>query len=639
MAGLFCQLQRTRFDGMLHVTCGARSAAIGFRSGVPVTFLDPMQGHTLGEDLVESGRLTRAQYSTVIARVTDGLVEDEAVAFYEHAVQLGYLTEQDAHVELSSRIRTCLMQVLSWTDCEVVFDTGAVFLDGQREFPQNTGALVYMGVRTFYEEDYLERFFQQPWRTYLRLLAPAQTIAEYFGLDDDELQLLQRSAPAAPLSKLLNDPNVERAHVLGLLMLVRLAELCEMGGAPFANDREASGARAAPARPLTAPVTSDDTPTLPPPPDLQPSAAAVARPANRPLMPNTGSSGAYRAVAMTESTAVTPPRTTGGSSGAYRAVAATEHAGASSQRSTGGSSSAYRAVAAAEHAASTQQQNNGNSGAHRAVVPPESRPLTNSDALSGQAASTPRANTTSSADATQEALREAAARTAKARKATTTVRRGPPPSTGSAVRPETQQPAAPTTTQAPAAAAPTTGQQQRPEYAKAHLKELLARRRPNTQSQEPASPSKRSLAQELRHVRDLLREQHYVRAEEVLRGLAQQDPDNEVLRAYHLWSRMRIQQTDEKQVEELRELAKKLMAEAEHAAFASYALGHIYFNAKKDDLAEKFFKKAHGADRTNKDAERHVLILERRKQVAAEAENTANRKLFGIQISNTKPKV
>jgi hypothetical protein len=65
-------------------------------------------------------------------------------------------------------------------------------------------------------------------------------------------------------------------------------------------------------------------------------------------------------------------------------------------------------------------------------------------------------------------------------------------------------------------------------------------------------------------------------------------------------------------------------------------LGHLYLHAKKDDLAEKYFRRAHAADRSNRDAERHVLILERRKQVAAEAEANANRKIFGITINKPK---
>jgi hypothetical protein len=58
----------------------------------------------------------------------------------------------------------------------------------------------------------------------------------------------------------------------------------------------------------------------------------------------------------------------------------------------------------------------------------------------------------------------------------------------------------------------------------------------------------------------------------------------------------------------------------------------LAFVAKKDDVAEKFFRKAFARDKTMKDAERHILILERRKQVLANAEAQNNVKLFGITI-------
>jgi tetratricopeptide (TPR) repeat protein len=176
------------------------------------------------------------------------------------------------------------------------------------------------------------------------------------------------------------------------------------------------------------------------------------------------------------------------------------------------------------------------------------------------------------------------------------------------------------------------------DYARAHLQELLKRKRQAQAPAEPATPAKYEPVRNLRHAQELLRDQHYARAEEVLRELAAQDPQSDVLRAYHLWSRMRAEPApDESHAGELTDLAKKLVQTPEHTAFASYVLGHIYLAAKKDDLAEKYFRRAHAADRGHKDAERHLLILERRKQQAADGDAAGTRKIFGIQISQPKP--
>ena len=50
---------------------------------------------------------------------------------------------------------------------------------------------------------------------------------------------------------------------------------------------------------------------------------------------------------------------------------------------------------------------------------------------------------------------------------------------------------------------------------------------------------------------------------------------------------------------------------------------------KKEDNADKFFRKAMELDKNNKDAERHVRLLELRKKSAA---SDAQNKIFGIEI-------
>jgi hypothetical protein len=175
-----------------------------------------------------------------------------------------------------------------------------------------------------------------------------------------------------------------------------------------------------------------------------------------------------------------------------------------------------------------------------------------------------------------------------------------------------------------------------PEYAKAHLKEILMRRR-QVSRPEPTgrtvADKPRDPVQDLKTAQDLLREKHFGKAEELLRAVVEANPQNEMARLFWVWSKVRsAQEPDGKDLEELRDGARKLVQNEEHGAFACYVLGHLAFVAKKDDVAEKFFRKAFARDKTMKDAERHILILERRKQVLANAEAQNNVKLFGITI-------
>ena len=566
LGGVFCRLQRERFDGVLRIESAGQAAAIGFRGGCPVTFDDATPGHTLGDLFVERGQLTRAQCNAVIARMTDVLVDDEAVAFCEQALELGYLSEQEVTLELSERIRARLIQVLSWHDCRTELEPGEAALYGRREFPQELGAIVYMGVRTFYEDDFIARCLPDPTRTYLRLTAAPASISHFFGLDDDEFQLLRKIDPEAPLASLLKLKDLDRAHLLSLVLLLALSGHGELGSAPFSAqpEPERSGARPAPRRPVSerpteipphAPNAFDSLPADPAPREAAPIDAAMGRRISRP-------------VDATQEALL--------------------EAAARTARTRKSSSAVRRTPSELQHKALTPEPH--------AQVPIRPRPHTQ-PSIPIVTAANPATGVTS--------------RTS---------------STNTPAQPDTRASAAPN--------------QLRTDYAKAHLDELIKRKKQSGAQPEAAATSvKRDPARELRQARDLLREQHYARAEELLRGLVEREPDNEVLRTYHLWARFRAQpDAAETLGPELRELAKKLVHDSEHGAFAAYALGHVFFSAKRDDMAEKYFKRAHAADKTNKDAERHVLILERRKQQNAEQAAAANRKIFGIQISNAKPK-
>jgi tetratricopeptide (TPR) repeat protein len=182
----------------------------------------------------------------------------------------------------------------------------------------------------------------------------------------------------------------------------------------------------------------------------------------------------------------------------------------------------------------------------------------------------------------------------------------------------------------PASPSPTS-----PEYQKAHLKELMQRKQHAAAvAEHPSGGAPRvDPVRELRLAQESLRDGQYARAEEHLRPLVEQSPEDDTIRTYHLWAQLRASQhLDPAQLAHLRELAKRLIADAAHASFACYVLAHLYLAEKKDDQAEKYFRKAHALDKTNKDAERHIVILERRKQHANEADTGNQRKLFGISI-------
>jgi hypothetical protein len=583
LAGVFCQLYRQKFTGLARVESPGRAALIGFRAGRPVSIEDSTPGTALGDQLVERGAITRTQYAAIIARVTEGLVENEDLAFCEHAVALGFLSQQETDEELSARTRTRLLQALSWRDCELTFDDSEDALSGQGEYPQEPGAIVYMGVRTFYDDALLRGYVPDPARHYLRLIARTASVAEFFALDEDELKLLRALDPQSPIATLVGASIVDPGHAIALLALLAIAQLCEFSSTPFAPaEADRSGTRPAPGARVERGISYNAMP-----------AVHAGRPASQTTMQAVRGARAPSQAVLHAATSEERP---------YERIAAPAISGARSM-----SQSKLPTVTTSPEAPLA--------AAEGATANPAVRHEQRGPATSGVV------------DATQEALREAAARASRRRPLTPTAHR--------AVRePEvTRVATAPAKSQAaPVPPDPAV----RAEYAKAHLNELRQRHR---QAQQPApGATKREPQRTLRQAQEQLRDQHYARAEEILRELVEQDPASDVLRAYYLWSKFRaLPESGEGQSSELIDLAKKLMQTPEHVGFACYALGHLYLAAKKDDLAEKYFRRAHTAEKGNKDAERHLLILERRKQIAAEAESAGNRKIFGISIAG-KPK-
>ena len=841
LGGVLLQLQQERFDGVLHVACSGQAASIGFREGTPVTFEDSTPGHMLADQFVERGQLTREQCNKVLARMTDALVDDEAVAFCEHAVQLGFLTEEEAKVELSSRIRARMIQLFGWQGCEFSLMPGVAALMDRPEFPQSVGAILYMGVRTFYDEDLLISCHPDLSQVYVRLTAQPATIVEFFGLDDEELHLLRRIQPDDPASLLVETRKVERMHLLALLLLLRMAHFCEVfnhpqpratsprmpharaahGRAPTGPIRdEGSAARRAPGRAPTGPVRDEGSAARRPPGpprlpreegsvarrfdlsrdegsnarrfDLPREEGSVARGFDLPREDRSGArrpgeatgplsreerSGGSRAGQLPRDEGSVArgfdlPRDEGSAargfdlprderSGARRPAGATDERSASrsgqlareervsdsragelprNERASGrradeppqgdrqpppeqdeehsfaGIADAlpraddsthepaeeeYSFAGVADEPQRAQRpaarrpdpQPEQRSVARMASTPPEPDPVQGARvppaaASAAQALHTPPPPEPHAArsplrdppapgrsarptvDATQEALLEAAARTARMRRslpARRNSKQADPPPAAEGGNPASKLPD-PSTTYTNAYASKSgsfdpsksgsfdpsksgsfdpsksgsfepskTGPTQ--EYAKAHLKELIARRKQTANAPEStASSNQRDPARELREARSLLHAQQFARAEKALSGLVELEPTNELYKTYHLWARWRTQpEAAESLLNELQELAKKLVSDSEHGAFAAYVLGHVFFHQKRDDLAERFFKRAHAADRGNKDAERHLMILERRKHSAADGGAGANRKLFGIQLPN-KPK-
>jgi tetratricopeptide (TPR) repeat protein len=170
---------------------------------------------------------------------------------------------------------------------------------------------------------------------------------------------------------------------------------------------------------------------------------------------------------------------------------------------------------------------------------------------------------------------------------------------------------------------------------RAHIEQLLRMRssamaqKQTSAKNEPVSP-----ADEFRMAQEALRDQQYGRAHEHLRKACEAEPDNEVYAMFGMWAAFRANTLSAEGINKLRTALRGKVSDDLYKGFAYYALGHISLAEKKDDSAEKFFRKAIELDKNNKDAERHMRIIELRRKTAASEQRAG--KIFGIEIGIKK---
>jgi tetratricopeptide (TPR) repeat protein len=169
--------------------------------------------------------------------------------------------------------------------------------------------------------------------------------------------------------------------------------------------------------------------------------------------------------------------------------------------------------------------------------------------------------------------------------------------------------------------------------AKAHVEQLL-RMRAQQMAQKKAEVETTTVVSDVyRQGQEALRDNQFARAHELLRRACELAPNDQAWQLQMQWAALRAGALDEDGIGKLRAILRELVSDNDQKKFAYYALGHLALVEKKDDAAEKFFRKAVELDKNNKDAERHLRIIELRRKSASEDRGN---KIFGIEIGKKK---
>ena len=626
LASVFCRLARNRFTGVVYVEHEDDGGGVfTFRDGLPIYVEDLGGDASLADQLAAQGMITREQHAEVAAAAIGSAHENEDLAFCETAVQLGVLSQAQVDAELERRLRARVIQAVGYSESRIEIDPDPDVVAAVPEYPLDLGPLIHTGVRTFFDEDAVRSALGSTDELYVRLAVPCSDAVQFFDLGSEEEELVARLDPQTPVERTIADCAADPLDAWQLISMLAIAELAELGRVPFAAVSDRSGLR------TTHAIARQPSSTRLPVPREDHDVATP--PGSRPRMPvvrqdviNTGSVARMPAVRADAVGSVPshPPATRENASGSRPQMPAARDAAVQRSAPVRPPSAPFEAPRV-----STEVERGARAGAG---APASSYGTTQGRPAQQQPARSSTPNTSGMASGP-------------------VAMRGPAPSTPEPILPtdrsrprrklsaalqrldrELKDLRAPAQAAAPAPA-PAPDPAQAAANARAHVEQLL-RMRAQQMAQKKVEVDTSNAATDLyRQGQEALRDHQFARAQDLLRRACELSPNEQAWSLQMQWAALRAGALDEDGITKLRGILRELVSDNDQKKFAYYALGHVALVEKKDDAAEKFFRKAVELDKHNKDAERHLRIIELRRKSATEGNPN---KIFGIEIGGKK---
>ena len=163
-------------------------------------------GDSLGRVLLSEGMLTPDQYAGVVRKMTETLVDSEALRFGEQAIALGYLSADDIRVALGQQVRRKIVSCMQWMTLDRGFDADPSALEGIDRYPCDPHPLVFDGLRRYFDAERLAPIMER-WRDqYLSLDAAPAKIGERCRLHADELDMVESIDGQHTVGEVLQHP-------------------------------------------------------------------------------------------------------------------------------------------------------------------------------------------------------------------------------------------------------------------------------------------------------------------------------------------------------------------------------------------------------------------------------------------------
>ena len=155
---LLAELHTAGFTGRIEASCAPERIRIYLRDGQPVFVELGRYRHSLGQLLLRTERITRAQYEEAVTVVTNQLVDDEEIRMGECLVKLGVLTTAEVYEALKRQVEEKILDCFRWKSVAYRADAGAEHLADVTPIEcRPVPYLIYAGLRRHISRGSLER--------------------------------------------------------------------------------------------------------------------------------------------------------------------------------------------------------------------------------------------------------------------------------------------------------------------------------------------------------------------------------------------------------------------------------------------------------------------------------------------------
>ena len=228
------ELQREKKWGVLDVEGGATHTCIYVADGKPVFAEAGSLCDALGRLLVREGAMTDAQYATVLARMTEGLVTSEPMRFGEVAIKLGFLTPDQVQEALSAQVRQKVVRCIALANATFTFRAGKDWSHEVARFPSSVEPLVLHAAASF-DGERAFAILRPNDGTRARLHKPVAETSAAFAFGGAEERFLGMIDGKRTVRELLAHEDVDATAILVALALtehVAIADAPIAEGAP-----------------------------------------------------------------------------------------------------------------------------------------------------------------------------------------------------------------------------------------------------------------------------------------------------------------------------------------------------------------------------------------------------------------------